>query len=153
IPDSGFNVLASRCRLRTLLSSEVEHDVGLGNAPDQPKRAEVLNHRQSLRVHFGKPFQSFAHSLKWRDPWELFVHEISRYHHLGEFRLIEKLFDVMQRDGAEQLFFFPDYVNMLQPMLHKCLGNLSEGSIAQKRDRVASNKICDSRFGQLLFEE
>ena len=67
--------------------------------------------------------------------------------------MIEKLFDVMQGDGAEQLSFFPDYVNMLQPMLHKCLSNLSEGSIAQKRHRVASNEICDFRFGQLLFEE
>ncbi len=79
--------------------------------------------------------------------------QIRRNHHPGEFGLIEKLFDVVQRDGAEKLFIFPDDVDILQPVLHEGIRNLSEGRIVRERDRVASNKIDYFRVGQLLVEE
>jgi hypothetical protein len=131
----------------------MEHDVGLGDAANQSTRAEVINDRKSLSVHFQKLFESCPHALVWRDPREIFIHEIRRNHHPGEFRLIEKLFDVVQRDGAEKLFIFPDDVDILQPVLHECIRNLSEGRIVRERDWVASNKIYYFRVGQLLVEE
>src|SRR6202023_1162399 len=71
----------------------------------------------------------------------------------GEFGPIEKLFDVMQRDSAKELFILPDDVNVLQAMVNEYLGNVGEGGIARERKRVALYEVSDLRFGQLLSEK
>src|SRR5271157_2357917 len=80
---------------RTLLASEVEHDVGLGDTPNQSARAEVINNRKSLSVNLQEFFESCSHTLVWRYPREICIQQIRRNHHPGEFRSIEKLFDVV----------------------------------------------------------
>src|SRR6266478_5062674 len=70
-----FHLLASWLLLRRLFSGEVEHDVRLGNAANQSKCTEIINHRQSFSADLEKLFQSSAHALNRRDPRKIFVHE------------------------------------------------------------------------------
>ena len=58
---------------RTLLASKMEYDVGLGDTANQSTRAEVINYRKPLGVHLRKSFESYPHTLVWRDPWEIFL--------------------------------------------------------------------------------